>query len=339
MSSGGGGLAPNVLIMFFALLVLLEFYNPREKLSIMQLRTSYQANIKLFGFNSVVMSFLSFPSLLLLSSQYADRGLLKIISDPIGKFVVSFLAMDLMLYGLHKASHSFDCLWMLHKVHHNDPSLNVSTAFRLHFLEIVLITSMKALLVLALGIEGTWLMTIQAIITIFTMLHHTNISLLGEKLLGWVIITPYLHCAHHSNLRKEHDHNYGAVLSLWDRLFGTLTELKPVKIGVEGYVSQDFVGLITCGSTLMNSVSSTQVVKLEEMIAEAAYYKAEKRGFYPGNELSDWLEAKREIINLVNGKDQVENQLKQKWQYWSTLINKVISGGNKRSSFFHKQLN
>jgi sterol desaturase/sphingolipid hydroxylase (fatty acid hydroxylase superfamily) len=282
--------------MFFMLLVVLELNSPREKLSINQVQSSYLSNIKLFVFNSLIISLLSIPSLLLLASHYADKGLLNTISNPIEKIVISFLAMDLMLYCLHKACHHFDCLWMLHKVHHNDPYLNVTTAFRLHFLEILLIISMKALLVLVLGIEQTWLLANEAIIAFFTMLHHSNIVLLAEELFGWIIITPYLHRAHHSILRNEHDRNYGAVLSLWDRLFRTLAELKPMGIGVEGYVSQDFIDLISCGLTIKDKAPSIQTANLDHMIAEAAYYKAEKRNFNPGNELQDWLDAKREII-------------------------------------------
>ena len=291
-----GSLASYSLIIFFAFLVVLELNSPREKLSITQMKSSYQANIKLFIFNSVVISLLSIPSLLLLANDYADKGLLNAISNPIEKAVISFLAMDLMLYCLHKACHSIDCLWMLHKVHHNDPYLNVTTAFRLHFFEILLITSMKALLVLVLGIKVTWLFAIEVVITFFIMLHHSNISLLAEKYLGWIIITPYLHRVHHSTLRNEHDRNYGAVLSLWDRLFGTLTELKPKEVGVEGYISQDFIDLISCGLTIRDKKSTSQTANLDQMIAEAAYYKAEKRGFYPGQDLQDWLDAKREIM-------------------------------------------
>jgi len=315
-----GSLASYSLIMFFAFIVVLELNSPREKLSITQMLPSYQANIKLFVFNSIIISLLSIPSLLLLASQYADKGLLTAISNPIEKAVISFLAMDLMLYCLHKACHHFDCLWMLHKVHHNDPYLNVTTAFRLHFLEILLIISMKASLVIVLGIEGTWLLINEVVITFFTMLHHSNIVLLAEELLGWIIITPYLHRAHHSILRNEHDRNYGAVLSLWDRLFRTLAELKPKKVGVEDYVSQDFIDLISCGLTIKNKASSIQTANLDQMIADAAYYKAEKRGFDPGNELQDWLDAKKEIISLVYGKKLIKKQAKIR-----LLDTKVIS--------------
>lgn len=303
-----GEVAAFILFLFFALFVILEFYSPREKLLIEQLRQSYRANTELFVFNSVVMSLLSVPSLLVLVEQYSDKGLLNYIPDPLWKAVVSFLAMDLLLYFLHKASHSFDCLWMIHKVHHNDPYLNVSTAFRTHFLEIVIINLMKAVLIVILGIQGALLLAHEAVITFFTMLHHTNISFRGERFLGRVIITPYLHRVHHSIERNEHDRNYGSVLSIWDRLFGTLAELKPAQIGVKGSSQQDIIGLIKCGFTKANS-PSVQPVDLNEMIAEAAYYKAEKRGFYSGNELKDWLEAKNEIIRLVYGEKQARNKL------------------------------
>ncbi len=77
-------------------------------------------------------------------------------------------------------------------------------------------------------------LTSEAIMTLFIMFHHTNISFQGEKRLGNVIIVPSLHRTHHSTQRSEHDSNYGAVLSLWDRLFGTLSELKPAEIGIKG---------------------------------------------------------------------------------------------------------
>jgi sterol desaturase/sphingolipid hydroxylase (fatty acid hydroxylase superfamily) len=293
------------------------------------LRQSYRENLELFVFNSVVMSLLAVPSLLVLSEQFAGKGLLSYIQNPVGKSVLSFLAIDLLLYVLHKASHSFDCLWMFHKVHHNDPYLNVSTAFRIHLLEIGVINVMKAMLIVVLGIKGSLLLANEAIIVFFTMLHHSNISFRGEQLLGRFIITPYLHRVHHSTRRNEHDRNYGAVLSIWDRLFGTLTELKPAAIGLNGGLPQGLINLVKCGFT-MKEGSSSQPVSLDAMISEAAYYKAEKRDFRPGNELRDWLEAKSEIIGLVYGGEQVRNNLKQKWRGLVESTNNVLDGKNRK---------
>jgi len=218
------------------------------------------------------------------------------------------------MYLWHKASHRFDCLWMFHRVHHNDHYLNMSTAFRIHFLELFITHILKAILIIIFGIEAAMVLTSEAVMTFFIMFHHSNISFKGEKLLGHVIIVPSLHRTHHSTQRCEHDSNYGAVLSLWDRLFGTLSELKPVEIGIKGSSPQDLVNLIKFGFTLHTSPTA-QPINLDAMIAEAAYYKAEKRGFYPGNDIRDWLEAKREIIALVYGDKSVKNISTRKHQH------------------------
>ena len=301
------------LLMVFAILSTLEFQAPREKLPKKHLLQSYKTNIGLLIINSVGLSLVSASTLLVLAERYSDKGLFNTLSSPAWKAVLSFLMLDLLMYLWHKACHSYDCLWMFHKVHHNDPYLNISTSFRIHFLELVICNFLKASLIILLGIEGTTVLTSEAIMTFFIMFHHTNISVMGEKLLGHVIIVPSLHRTHHSTQRNEHDSNYGAVLSLWDRLFGTLTELKPAEIGINGSSPQDLVNLIKFGFTLPTP-PSVQTINLDAMIAEAAYYKAEKRGFYPGNDIHDWLEAKRDIITLVYGDKPVKNNATRKLQ-------------------------
>ncbi|MDP3875717.1 MAG: sterol desaturase family protein [Methylobacter sp.] len=328
-----GTVATLILVLFFAFLIILEFYNPRERWLAKRLRQSYRENMQLFVFNSTIMSLLAIPSLFMLAQRYADKGLLSYLPDSVTTWVLTFLAMDLLLYFLHKASHNFDALWMLHRVHHNDPCLNVSTAFRIHFLEVLFISVMKALLVVILGINGSVLLVNEAIIIFFTMLHHTNTAFRGEHTLGRFVITPYLHRAHHSTVRDEHDSNYGTVLSIWDRLFGTLTEREPAKIGVNGNVPQGLFNLVKCGFGLTDR-PITEPDNFDHMIAEAAYYKAEKRGFGPGNELCDWLEAKSEIIGLVYGKARVKNNLLSKWSRLMAFINAVLTDKNQRYRLF-----
>ncbi len=304
------------LLMVFAILSTLEFHAPREKLPKKHLRQSYKTNIGLFIVNSIGLSLVSASTLLVLAERYSDKGLFNTFSSPAWKAVLSFLMLDLLMYLFHKASHSFDCLWMFHKVHHNDPYLNITTSFRIHFLELVICNFLKASLIILLGIEETMVLTSEAIMTLFIMFHHTNISFKGEKLLGNLIIVPSLHRTHHSTQRCEHDSNYGAVLSLWDRLFGTLAELNPAEIGIKGNSPQDLVNLIKFGfGFTLPTQPTVQPVNLDAMIAEAAYYKAEKRGFYPGNEIRDWLEAKREIIALVYGDKPVKNNSTRKLQF------------------------
>jgi len=232
--------------------------------------------------------------------------LLSYIPSPVWRVFLSFLLLDLLLYVWHKASHNLDFLWLFHKVHHNDTCLNVSTAFRIHIVELFIITTLKAAYIFTLGLDRANVLFNEAIITFFVMFHHTNISFKGEIFLRHVFIVPYLHRAHHSAERNEHDHNYGAVLSLWDRLFGTLAELEPAKIGIKGESPQTFIKLVTLNFTMANKPTELPI-NLEAMIAVAAYYKAEKRNFYPGHEIRDWLDAKKEIIRQVYGDNPLIN--------------------------------
>jgi sterol desaturase/sphingolipid hydroxylase (fatty acid hydroxylase superfamily) len=307
--SVSGELATFTLLMGFVVLAALEFNYPKRRWPLKQLRQSYQTNARLFIFNSIIISLLSTTPLLMMAEHYSDRGLLSYIANPVWKSLLAFLLLDLLLYFWHRACHRFDGLWMFHKVHHNDPYLNVSTAFRIHIAELLIITVLKSAYIIMLGVDKSMVLINETLLTLFVMFHHTNISFHGEKRLGKIIIAPYLHRAHHSTERNEHDNNYGAVFSIWDRLFGTLTELEPAEIGIKNNSPQTPLGLVKFGFTQKNPVPVYELgLNLKSMIAEAAYYKAEKRAFMPGNELCDWLEAKREIIRMVYGDKPIRKQ-------------------------------
>jgi sterol desaturase/sphingolipid hydroxylase (fatty acid hydroxylase superfamily) len=311
LSSMSGKLATFTLLIVFVVLSALELTHPKRRLPIKQLHLSYQTNISLFVFNSIVISLLSATPLLMVAERYSDLGLLNYIEGPAWKALLSFVLLDLLLYGWHRISHNVDGLWMFHKVHHNDPYLNVSTAFRLHIVELLIITALKSAYIILLGVDKAMVVTNETLLTLFIMFHHSNISFRGEKRLAQVIIAPYLHRVHHSTERNEHDTNYGAVFSIWDRLFGTLTEREPEEIGIKNSSPQSILGLVKFGFTWANPAPVPVYdsdLNLKAMITEAAYYKAEKRAFTPGNELRDWLEAKREIIRMVYGDQSIVKQ-------------------------------
>jgi len=189
---------------------------------------------------------------------------------------------------------------MFHRVHHNDPTLSTSTGFRVHVLELLLTNLLKAVYIVVMGVDQLMVLVNESIMTAAVMFHHSNIPVKAEKWLGHIFIVPALHRTHHSTLRSEHDSNYGTVLSLWDRLFGSLKWRQPAAIGLEGENPVSFFSLIVFGFTPIKPAAVASPVclpsNLDEMIAEAAYYKAEKRNFMPGYELLDWIEAKKEII-------------------------------------------
>jgi len=91
-------------------------------------------------------------------------------------------------------------------------------------------------------------------------------------------------------------------------LFGTLIEQEPHAMGIKIPSPTTTLGLICFGfgytpkvAVTLDNATNPVVENLDAMIAEAAYYKAEKRAFSPGYEVNDWLEAKKDIFRLVYG--------------------------------------
>lgn len=289
------------LLMLIAL-AKLEGRFPKIKHPLEDIGQSYRANFGLFVSNSIVMSILPLSALAMLLGDHSGGGLLSVFSSPLLKAVTSFLLLDLFLYAWHRLCHSCDGLWMFHKVHHDDPALNVSTAFRIHLSESLLTGLLKTVYIVLLGIDKKVMLLYETIYSLCVMFHHANIAFPGERLLSRLLITPYLHRNHHSMERSEHDSNYGAVFSFWDHLLGTLQMHEPAVIGIKEESPQTLWGQIRFGFGFTPAPSGGLTAQLHAMIAEAAYYRAEKRSFMPGYELYDWLEAQKEIKQRIGKK-------------------------------------
>lgn len=299
------------VILGFTLLSFVEFRKPKIPQRPKQTINAYRVNLGIFLVNSLLMSALSISGLWLALEHFSGRGLLNGVRSPVWKALMSFLLLDLLLYVWHRICHQFNGLWLFHKVHHSDPHFNVSTAFRIHIVEMAITTALKALYIILLGIDKTVVFAYETVYPLFVMFHHANFAFPGEKGLGQVFVTPYLHRVHHSSERREHDSNYGAIFSIWDRLFLSRKEVEPVGIGIKAATPKTVWGLVKFGfvdTALPAPVparAGAVTVNIHAMIAEAAYYKAEKRAFLPGYELYDWLEAKKEILKQI----QRENRL------------------------------
>ncbi|WP_333688812.1 sterol desaturase family protein [Methylococcus capsulatus] len=296
---------PAVILLTFAVLMAAEVRLGRGGRANPSVRKSYRTNLSLFLFNDLLMSALSVSSLLILAERHTGGGLLAGVSNPWLRGLLALLLLDLVLYCWHWASHRLSWLWLFHKVHHSDRSMNVTTGFRLHFAEVLLTVLVKAGFIVITGVHAAQVLLSEALITLAVLFHHADVSFPGERRLGRLFVVPSLHRVHHSALRSEHDRNYGALFSFWDRLFGTLLEVRPAQIGLREVDALGFVETLKFGFTY--AYGSTPLPlrlhsgqSLEPMIAEAAYFRAEKRGFMPGFEMFDWLAAEREIEERMN---------------------------------------
>ena len=266
---------------------------PRETI-----RQSYLTNLGTFVLNDTLMSLLSVSSLFAVADCFSRWGLLGSAANSFGKTLLAFILLDFTLYLWHRANHGIDRFWLFHKVHHSDRSMNVTTAFRLHAVEVLMTTLVKAVFIVVVGVDASTLLVNELMATLFVMFHHADVSFTGESSLGRWLIVPSLHRLHHSALRKEHDRNYGAVLSWWDSLFGTLSIATPKEIGLRDVKPLGILDMVKFGFTF--KYPSTAPIPaseaLQDRVAEAAYFRAGQRGFVPGFELYDWLEAEREVL-------------------------------------------
>jgi sterol desaturase/sphingolipid hydroxylase (fatty acid hydroxylase superfamily) len=156
------------------------------------------------------------------------------------QFVVAFLLMDLSFYWWHVLNHRIPVLWRFHNVHHIDPDLDVSTAFRFHFGEIALSTGFSLLQLSLIGPSAWAFAVYQLVFQAEVLFHHSNVRLpIGaERFLNKVLVTPRMHGIHHSQVHRENNSNFGTLFPWWDRLHRTLGVNIPqdeVVVGVPGY--------------------------------------------------------------------------------------------------------
>jgi sterol desaturase/sphingolipid hydroxylase (fatty acid hydroxylase superfamily) len=229
----------------FVLLLVVEKRKPYRKFSQKIYKESFVTNTTAFLVNNVLLTLLKASSLFLVAQQFSGFGLLSGLPDGIIKGLLAFALFDLAIYAWHFASHKYEWLWRFHKVHHSDKSFNVSTGFRFHVFDLLLEILYKCAFVIVIGVNAYLVLSIEIIELFFIFFHHANIAIAKEQQISQLIITPSLHRVHHSTLRTEHDSNYGIVLSLWDKLFGTRKELIPENIGLDLVGADNFIQLFS----------------------------------------------------------------------------------------------
>jgi len=164
--------------------------------------------------------------------------------------LLGVFAIDFVSYVLHRAFHKYRVLWRIHRIHHSDLELDVTTAFRNHPLEIIISISAGSAIALIVGIPVVALVTYGVLATSIQMFHHANIGLSpkADLLLGCLIVTPAMHCLHHSVNDSEYNSNYGIVFPWWDWITGTFlrgswTKQKNLSFGLKQYQNSQLVGL------------------------------------------------------------------------------------------------
>ncbi len=152
------------------------------------------------------------------------------------------LLLDLAIYLQHVWFHGVPWLWRLHRMHHSDVALDVTTGGRFHPLEIILSTAFKLALVAALGASPASVLAFEILLNATSLFNHSNIRLPRglDAALRRIVVTPDMHLVHHSVPADETNSNFGFNLPWWDRLLGTYREepragLAGAAIGLERF--------------------------------------------------------------------------------------------------------
>ena len=155
-------------------------------------------------------------------AQAHDFGVLHWFPLPTGaRLAVAFLLIDCWMYWWHRFNHVIPFLWRLHRMHHSDAQMDVTTASRFHIGEIALSNVLRVPVIVLLGLGLRELVLYEAAMFAVVQFHHANVALPAwfDRTLRMVIVTPFLHKVHHSRWRRETDSNYSALFSFWDRVF------------------------------------------------------------------------------------------------------------------------
>lgn len=153
--------------------------------------------------------------------------------------LVAFLLVELNYYWYHRLSHEWSLLWTVHHTHHSGSTMNFTTSIRLSWLG-GFVAPFFFLPLILLGFSPTVVLGSLAFGLLYQFFLHTEAFRTWGRLEGW-LNTPSAHRVHHGSNPRYIDKNYGAVLLMFDRIFGTYEpETEQVRYGVTtGLVSNN----------------------------------------------------------------------------------------------------
>lgn len=157
-------------------------------------------------------------------ARQSHVGLLNWVAAPWwAALIVTIMVRSLAQYTFHVLCHKVPFLWRLHRVHHSDVHLDVSSALRSHPLEVIINFTFLVLVIAMCGLSPVAIAAYETAELFANMLTHANLRVPGgtERVIRSLFVTPRLHRLHHSPLQIETDSNYGNVFSFWDRMLGT----------------------------------------------------------------------------------------------------------------------
>lgn len=153
-------------------------------------------------------------------------------------FLAVLLVRSFSAYWLHRLFHKLPWLWRIHRVHHGDAHIDTSTGLRNHPIEALIVALTAGGIVFILAPPVAAVAAVDAVLFFVALWQHASIRLPAglSRQLERLVITPRVHLLHHARAEQYHDTNFGDILPLWDRLFGTYSApvAGSIAVGLDG---------------------------------------------------------------------------------------------------------
>jgi len=215
------GLAVLIILAFSMGLAIVEFFYELYKKKINKWRLGEMwASFSVFLVAQLTekISVVAFTGAFYFLSQYIPWQ----IPINIWTTILCILLIDFLYYWEHRIEHRVRALWTYHSIHHSSPIYNYTTALRVSFID-SFVTWIFYLPAILIGFHPY--VVLLAILFMLTYQFWLHTEIIGK--LGWyekIFMTPSQHRVHHGSDDIYLDKNYGAILSIWDRIFGTFQE-------------------------------------------------------------------------------------------------------------------
>jgi sterol desaturase/sphingolipid hydroxylase (fatty acid hydroxylase superfamily) len=214
-------------------------------------------HLGLYNFILFVLTFGIFHYLSGQIFKLLDIRIDHLITNPLLLSFIVFIVTDFKNYWFHRIVH-YKPFWEFHAFHHSATSLNVITTDRSHFLENTVSILLDGVMYALFQAPISMYFGIKIAIQFLHYLQHTEINWKMGWLGRWIFVSPHAHLVHHSSSKKHSNKNFGSILIIWDRIFGTYYETnEPIKIGIldnnynkKGYIYDIYLGIINFVSSL-----------------------------------------------------------------------------------------
>lgn len=211
------------LFIAIAIGAVLEWLVPWRDMTSNRLRWIHAAVLTSIGFLTVAVLFPLGQAGMAYVAGESGFGLFNWIGLPFwAALILGFLILDLAEYLAHWSMHNSPLLWRLHRLHHSDAEMDISTGFRFHPVETLYRFLIGLALVAAFGVPVLAIPIYAIVANGFNVWEHANVTMPRSlRGLSRVLITPTLHRIHHSDQSAHYGSNLGIVFTAWDKMFGT----------------------------------------------------------------------------------------------------------------------